>query len=145
MDKPKWRISCWYTSIHKRKKTWNNLHSGRSCHYFTWFSKYSIRPDGICASGQIKKNQNTKHHGAWMGHVITYVMLSPIAHVFPSSIENKPDTTGHALNQCPQTFHTKCSPCFVDSLTYWGRDKWTPFRRRHFQMYFLEWKCLNSD
>ena len=30
-------------------------------------------------------------------------------------------------------------------LTHWGRDKWTPFRRRHFQMHFLEWKCLNSD
>ena len=25
-------------------------------------------------------------------------------------------------------------------LTQWGRDKWTPFRRRHFQMHFLEWK-----
>ena len=30
-------------------------------------------------------------------------------------------------------------------LTHWGRDKWTPFRRRHFQMHFLEWKYLNSD
>ena len=30
-------------------------------------------------------------------------------------------------------------------LTHWGRDKWTPFRRRHFQMHFLEWKCLNFD
>ena len=34
---------------------------------------------------------------------------------------------------------------FPSSLTYWGRGKWTPFRRRHFQMHFLEWKCLNSD
>ena len=23
--------------------------------------------------------------------------------------------------------------------------KWTSFRRRYFQMHFLEWKCLNSD
>ena len=30
-------------------------------------------------------------------------------------------------------------------LTHWGRDKWTPFRRRHFQMHFLEWKCINFD
>ena len=30
-------------------------------------------------------------------------------------------------------------------LTHWGRDKWTPFRRRHFQLHFPEWKCLNSD
>ena len=30
-------------------------------------------------------------------------------------------------------------------LTHWGRDKWTPFRRRYFQPHFLEWKCLNSD
>ena len=34
---------------------------------------------------------------------------------------------------------------FRSSLTHWGRDKWTSFRRRHFQMHFLEWKCLNSD
>ena len=32
-----------------------------------------------------------------------------------------------------------------NELTHWGRDKWTPFRRRHFQMHFLQWKCLNSD
>ena len=30
-------------------------------------------------------------------------------------------------------------------LTHWGRDKWTPFRGQHFQMRFLEWKCLNSE
>ena len=30
-------------------------------------------------------------------------------------------------------------------LTHWGRDKLPPFRRRHFQVHFLEWKCLNSD
>ena len=29
--------------------------------------------------------------------------------------------------------------------THCGRDKLTPVRRRHFQMHFLEWKCLNSD
>ena len=28
-------------------------------------------------------------------------------------------------------------------LTHWGRDKWTPFRRRHFQTHFLEWKYYN--
>ena len=33
----------------------------------------------------------------------------------------------------------------LNVLTHWGRDKWTPFRRRHFQMHFLEWKYLNSD
>ena len=30
-------------------------------------------------------------------------------------------------------------------LTHWGRDKWPPFQRRHFQMDFLEWKCINFD
>ena len=29
-------------------------------------------------------------------------------------------------------------------LTHWGRDKWTSFRRRHFQMHFLERKCWIS-
>ena len=30
-------------------------------------------------------------------------------------------------------------------LTHWGRDKWPPFSRRHLQMHFLEWKCINFD
>ena len=30
-------------------------------------------------------------------------------------------------------------------LSHWGRDKRTPFRRRHFQMHFLQWKCWNYD
>ena len=32
-----------------------------------------------------------------------------------------------------------------ETLTHWGRDKWPPFSRRHFQMHFLEWKCINFD
>ena len=28
-------------------------------------------------------------------------------------------------------------------LTHWGRDKWPPFSRRHFQMHFLQWKYMN--
>ena len=38
------------------------------------------------------------------------------------------------------------------SIAYWIQDyhieaetKWTPFSRRHFQMDFLEWKCMNFD
>ena len=41
-----------------------------------------------------------------------------------------------------KTLFCKNNPGF--HLTHWGRDKWTPFGRRHFQMHFLEWKCLNS-
>ena len=26
-----------------------------------------------------------------------------------------------------------------------AETKWTPFRRRHFQMNFLEWNYMNSD
>ena len=26
-----------------------------------------------------------------------------------------------------------------------GRDKWPTFTRRHFQIHFLEWKCVNFD
>ena len=26
-----------------------------------------------------------------------------------------------------------------------AETKWTPFRRRHFQMHFLEWKCMNFE
>ena len=28
-------------------------------------------------------------------------------------------------------------PLIRSDLTYWGRDKWTPFRRRHFQVHIL--------
>ena len=30
-------------------------------------------------------------------------------------------------------------------LTHWGRDKWLPISRRHFQMHFLQWKCMNYN
>ena len=32
---------------------------------------------------------------------------------------------------------------YVQLLTHWGRDKWRPFCRRHFQMHFQEYKWLN--
>ena len=37
-------------------------------------------------------------------------------------------------------------PCFLfdTCIPHWGRDIWTPFGRRYFQVHFLEWKCLNS-
>ena len=34
---------------------------------------------------------------------------------------------------------TEDSTLWLKCLHIWGRDKWTPFRRRHFQMHFLEW------
>ena len=47
---------------------------------------------------------------------------------------------------------SRVSGCYLsgdagkNGLTHWGRDKkWTPFCRRHVQVHFLEWKCLNSD
>ena len=30
-------------------------------------------------------------------------------------------------------------------LTHWGGDKMVAISRGHFQMYFLEWKCINFD
>ena len=30
-------------------------------------------------------------------------------------------------------------------LIHWGLDKCPPFSKRHFQMHFLEWKCINFD
>ena len=32
---------------------------------------------------------------------------------------------------------------WVKSTKYWGPDKLLPFRRWHFQMHFLEWRCVN--
>ena len=32
-----------------------------------------------------------------------------------------------------------------DSLTLWGWDKMATISRRHFQIYFPEWKCINFD
>ena len=29
--------------------------------------------------------------------------------------------------------------------THWGRSKMATFSRRYFQMYFLQWKCINFD
>ena len=49
--------------------------------------------------------------------------------------------TCHAFHQFlgPFTAHVSFP------LTHWDQDKWPPFSRRHFQMHFLEWKCINSD
>ena len=36
----------------------------------------------------------------------------------------------------------------LGEIFYWhieAETKWTPIRRRHFQMHFLEWKCANSN
>ena len=33
----------------------------------------------------------------------------------------------------------------ISWLSHWGREQWTPFSRRHFQMHFLQWKCMNFD
>ena len=41
--------------------------------------------------------------------------------------------------------HIDLNRIFAYDLTHWGWDKWLPFRRRYFQMYFLEWKCMNFD
>ena len=30
-------------------------------------------------------------------------------------------------------------------LTHWRREKWPPYSRRHFEIHFLEWKCMNFD
>ena len=32
-----------------------------------------------------------------------------------------------------------------NALTHWAETKWPPFSRRHFQVHFLEWKCMNFD
>ena len=38
------------------------------------------------------------------------------------------------------TSHEICT-----GLTHWGHNSWPPFSRWHFQLHFLEWKCLNFD
>ena len=30
-------------------------------------------------------------------------------------------------------------------MTFWNATKWLPFYRWHFEMHFLEWKCMNFD
>ena len=39
----------------------------------------------------------------------------------------------------------RCLYLFFCQLTHRGREKWPLFSRRHFQVHFLEWKCLNTD
>ena len=57
-------------------------------------------------------------------------------------------TTSHYSNQWWPCLLTHIFTCNTRSRwvkTHWGRDKMDAFRRRHFQMHFLERKCLNSD
>ena len=60
----------------------------------------------------------------------------------PQSQPSRPRTPQEPVSSCHSVWLTHWS---LGDLTHWGRDKWTPFRRRHFQMPFLEWKCVNSD
>ena len=42
----------------------------------------------------------------------------------------------------------KFCTCLLGWKIYWHIEtetKWTPFRRRHFEVHFFVWKCLNSD
>ena len=36
-------------------------------------------------------------------------------------------------------------PIYPTQLHIEAETKWPPFSRRHFQMHFLEWKCMNFD
>ena len=59
----------------------------------------------------------TKAHGAWIGNIITGVMLLLIVRLSPYSSENGPQATRHALRQCPHPSRQKCSP----RLTQFGQ------------------------
>ena len=56
----------------------------------------------------------------------------------------------HASYSCPQnTLVDWCQYKYCSVWIYfnilWTRKKWSPFRRRQFQMHFREWKCMNFD
>ena len=40
-------------------------------------------------------------------------------------------------------FDIRLASTRATEFTNWGRDKMAAISRRHFQMYFLEWKCIN--
>ena len=45
--------------------------------------------------------------------------------------------------------HFLWTPHWPGRINFWyhieAETKWPPFSRRHFQMHFLEWKCMNFD
>ena len=51
------------------------------------------------------------------------------------------DIISHGIDQDIQNIPVLAT----EGLTHWGRDKWTPFSRRHFQIHFCEWKWMNSN
>ena len=51
----------------------------------------------------------------------------------------------HWLHFSEIIFPTDAKMSNVVKLTHWGRHKWPPFSRRHFQMHFLEWICMDFD
>ena len=48
-------------------------------------------------------------------------------------------------SRCPDTYKCQSISSHWKCLTHWGRDKWPPFSRRHFETHFLEWKYWNFD
>ena len=71
-------------------------------------------------------------------------VISSVMNVATRTIDCKPsapshnyvvdnDNVTHAISWLPLPKHIE------------AETKWTPFRRRHFQVHFREWKYLNSD
>ena len=58
-------------------------------------------------------------------------------------------TTACIHPTCCRMFVSRDNPFFasygIQRESIWQETKWTPFRRRHFQVHFREWKCLNYN
>ena len=74
----------------------------------------------------------------WWASMLFVLSLAQFLGIICSANTRQPHFS-KVINMSPTGFH------LAWHLTHWGRDKWMPFRRWHFQLHFLEWKCLNSD
>ena len=80
----------------------------------------------------------------WNLWYINYYSGSFHCHCFLSAGETTLKGYGHNRPvYCYNKYTILNAGCQV--LTHWGRDKRAAVPRRHFEMDFLEWKCLNID
>ena len=118
-------------SYYQRKllSTLSNLHT-TLCPYFKQMHRQTGCKGVIHDPKHHRNNQSQS-----LEHLLQNILIGNI-------------NTGHGnLIITSSTLYARrmCRCQTADTLTHWGRDKWPPFSRRHFQMHFLEWKCIHFD
>ena len=138
----------WQCSNHE-EYVWNRLVPNHKNAYNVYIPSEVLNGPNTCFSHT--PHETLKDKWGLFGH-ITYGMFTTImiGMVMTNNISQESGNGGFFASwQGVQYLNTEHGMkydsllCLVMHIE--AETKWTPFRRRHLQVHFLEWKCLNSD